>query len=163
MSEDSLDDLREKGNHEFQQGNLENAVFFYTAAIDKAASTNNHQALILNCCNRSACYFQMEELEQAKEDASTAWTKSNESNVKAAYRLGKTLMALKDYRLAMETLRVALAIENLEPKEQHSLQDLYNQAIQKSSQPDATAVETTIKEVKRPVSIREFQKKQTLG
>jgi tetratricopeptide (TPR) repeat protein len=163
MLEDSLDDLRQKGNHEFQQGNLDNAVFFYTAAIEKATETNNDQALMLNCCNRSACYYQMEDFEHAKEDAALAWTKSKESNVKAAYRLGKTLMALKELRLAMETLRVALAIESLQPKEEQSLQDLFNQALEKLSQPDDAAAETTVKGINRPVSIREFQKKETLG
>eukprot|EP00980_Cylindrotheca_fusiformis_P005339 scaffold1138_cov128-Cylindrotheca_fusiformis.AAC.21 len=163
MSEDSLDDLRQKGNYEFQQGNLDNAVFFYTAAIDKATTTSNDQALILNCCNRSACYYQMEELEQARDDASVAWTKSKESNVKAAYRFGKTLIALKDFKLAMEVLKVALAIEGLQPKEEQSLQDLYKQAKTELSKPDDIVEETTIKGVKRPLSIREFHRKETLG
>ena len=65
------------------KGNVENAVVFYSAAIEKSVEANSDQALIVNCCNRSACYFQMEEFEHAKEDASLAWAKSNESNVKA--------------------------------------------------------------------------------
>jgi DNA-binding FadR family transcriptional regulator len=72
-------------------------------------------------------------------------------------------MALKEFRLTMETLRVALAIESLQPKEERSLQDLFKQAKEKIAQPDDAAAETTVKGVNRPVSIREFQKKETLG
>ena len=87
--ENSVDDLRQKGNHEFQQGTLGNAISFYTAAIDMAsnASPSMETAYIVNLCNRSACYFQMEDLENAKLDASLAWNISKQSNVKSAYRL----------------------------------------------------------------------------
>jgi len=158
-----VDDLRQKGNHEFQQGNLDNAVFFYTAAIEKATETNDNQALILNCCNRSACFFQMEELEKSKADAVTAWKVSNESNVKASYRLAKTLLALKEFNKATETLNAALKIEGMNSKEEQSLRDLMKQVEKKCSQPDNTAEEKTIKGVNRPISIREFEKKETLG
>jgi tetratricopeptide (TPR) repeat protein len=163
LSQDSIDDLRLKGNHEFQQGNLDNAVIFYSTAIERAAETNDDQALILNCCNRSACFFQMGDFKEAKEDASLAWTRSNESNVKAAYRLGKTLMALSQHKQALEVLRVAIAIEGLQKKEEQSLQDLSKQAKQKIYQPDVTAEETTIKGANRTVSIREFERNHTLG
>ena len=161
-SSSTLDDLRQKGNYEFQKGNLDNAVIFYTSAIEQAIETKENQALIINCCNRSACYFQMEEFEQAKEDAVLAWQQSNKSNVKAAYRLSKTLLALNDFKTAMETLKDALSIESLQEKEIQSLQELLKQAKEKYGRPNPEK-ETTIKDVDRPVSIREFHKSKTIG
>lgn len=163
MQQDSVDDLRQKGNHEFQKGDLDNAVFYYTAAIEQATQTNDNQALILNCCNRSACFFQMEEFEKAKEDASLAWKLSNASNVKASYRLAKTLLVLKEFDETEKTLKDALTIEGLQPKEEQSLRDLLKQVEKKRAQPDTMAEEKSIKGVNRPVSIREFEKKETLG
>mmetsp|Transcript_10498 Transcript_10498/g.25354 ORF Transcript_10498/g.25354 Transcript_10498/m.25354 type:complete len:802 (-) Transcript_10498:28-2433(-) len=163
MAQESVDDLRQKGNHEFQQGNLDNAVFYYSAAIKQATETNDNQALILNSCNRSACFFQLEEFEQAKEDATLAWKLSDASNVKASYRLAKTLLALKEFDETEKTLKAALVIEGLQPKEEQTLRDLLKQVEKKRAQPDNTAQEKTIKGVNRPVSIREFEKKETLG
>ena len=163
MTQDSVDDLRQKGNHEFQAGNLDNAVFFYSAAIEQATETNDNQALILNCCNRSACFFQMEEFEKAKEDAALAWKLSDESNVKASYRLAKTLLALKEFNESEKTLKAALAIGGLQSKEEQSLLDLLKQIEKKRTEPDNTVEEKTIKGVNRPISIREFEKKQVLG
>jgi serine/threonine protein kinase len=170
---DSIDDLRQKGNYEFQQGNLDHALAFYTAAIEQAqsesASSKNNEddtaaaaaaaaALIVNLCNRSACSFQMEDYDLAKQDAALAWNTSKESNVKAAYRLGKTLIALEEHKAAIDVMKVALTIITLQPKEEQSLQDLLKQAQTKALQPKNAAPETTIKGAERDVSIREFQK-----
>ena len=158
---DSIDDLRQKGNHEFQQGNLDNAVSFYSAAIEMA-SKSDKAALIVNLCNRSASYFQMEEHEKAKADAETAWKVSNESNVKSAYRLAKTMIALKEYEPAIEVLKTALKVENLKESEKSSLQELGKQILIKMDEP-SQAIETTIKTAQRPLSIREFTKGKSLG
>jgi len=158
---DSIDDLRQKGNHEFQQGNLDNAVSFYSAAIEMA-SKSDKAALIVNLCNRSASYFQMEEHEKAKADAETAWKVSNESNVKSAYRLAKTMIALKEYEPAIEVLKTALKVESLKESEKSSLQELGKQILIKMDEP-SQAIETTIKTAQRPLSIREFTKGKSLG
>ena len=162
MSEnDSIDDLRQKGNHEFQQGNLENAISFYTAAIEMAANSDE-AAHIVNLCNRSASYFQMEDHENAKADAALAWEVSKQTNVKSAFRLAKTLIALKEYPEAVEVLRIALQIEPLREAEKKALQDLGKQVLIKMDEP-ADGIETSIKTARRPISIREFTKGKSLG
>jgi len=209
---DTVDDLRQKGNHEFQQGNLDNAVAFYTAAIEKASlaqaqaqgsssassssasespspqsssSSSSSSALIINFCNRSACYFQMEDYEKSRQDAQLAWTTSNYSNIKSAYRLAKTYIALDDYDKAIDVLTTCLTKNNnkqegksgeeaptttaASEKELQSLRDLLQQAQTKKNQKDGgsskddSSKETSIKWLDRPMSIREFKKYQTLG
>jgi serine/threonine protein kinase len=159
----NVDDLRQRGNHEFQQGNLDHAAALYTAAIDVASKDTGKfkDALIVNLCNRSACYFQMEDYENAEADAQLAWKTSDESNVKSAYRLGKTLISLRKFDQAVEVLQRACKISNLQEKELQSLQDLVKQA--RSTQSEPNHVETTIKGVDRPMSIREFTKGKSLG
>jgi serine/threonine protein kinase len=160
-AEDTIDDLRQKGNHEFQQGNLDYAVTFYTLAIEKAKEASETTASIINLCNRSACYYQLEDFPNARNDAQLAWDISWQSNIKSAYRLAKTLIALEDFDAAIETLQVALSLP-LEPKEKKSFLELMQQA-EKENAKEPAAPETTIKGVRRPVSIREFIKLKSLG
>ena len=160
-SKEKIDDLRQKGNHESQQGNLGNAISFYTAAIE-LASDSDEAAYIVNLCNRSASYFQMEDHEKAKVDAELAWKVSKESNVKSAFRLAKTMIALKEYDQAIEVLKTALQTENLKDAEKKSLQDLGKQVLVKMEEP-LKATETTVKSAQRPMSIREFTKGKSLG
>lgn len=164
MTNTDVDDLRQKGNHEFQQGNLDNAAAFYSAAIEMASKdpVNLKESLIVNLCNRSATYFQMEDYEKAKEDAEQAWTSSEKTNVKSAYRLAKTLIALKEYQTAVEVLEVASNVENIQDKEAQSLQQLIKEAKNKEAEPEQP-METSIKHVDRPISIREFVKGKSLG
>jgi len=158
----SVDDLRQKGNHEFQQGNLDNAIFFYTSAIDIAAKTDE-AAYIVNLCNRSACYFQMEDLAMARADAESAWRTSNETNVKSAYRLAKTMIAMKEFDEVVKVLRIALEIPDLKEVERKSLQELGRQALMKMEEASPREDETSVKFAQRPLSIREFQKGKSLG
>ena len=164
-AEDTIDDLRQKGNHEFQQGHPENAVTFYTMAIDKAAG-DDRGARIVNLCNRSACYYQLEDYPNARDDAQLAWDISMQSNIKSAYRLAKTLIKLEEYEAAMETLQVCLSplsTINLESSETKSFQELMQLAQQENAK-TPSAPETTIKGVKhRSISIREFIKLKSLG
>jgi serine/threonine protein kinase len=161
-AEDTIDDLRQKGNHEFQQGHPDNAVTFYTLAIEKAKEASETSARIINLCNRSACYYQLEDYPNARDDAKLAWDISMQSNIKSAYRLAKTLIALEDYEATIQTLQAAISLSNLEPKEKKSFQELMQQAeMEKAKEP--AAPETTIKGVHRPVSIREFIKLKSLG
>ena len=154
-----VDDLRQRGNHEFQQGHVENAIAFYSAAIQH--SKPGSSSSIVNLCNRSACYFQMEDYEQALMDAKDAWKSSQHSNIKAAYRLAKTLVAMNQYDAAIEILQTALTIPELSETEVTSFQDLFQQATQlqqKDATTSTTPIELTIKGVQRPISIREFIK-----
>jgi serine/threonine protein kinase len=161
-AEDTIDDLRQKGNHEFQQGHPDNAVTFYTLAIEKAKEASETSARIINLCNRSACYYQLEDYPNARDDAKLAWDISMQSNIKSAYRLAKTLIALEDYEATIQTLQAAISLSNLEPKEKKSFQELMQQA-EKEKAKEPAAPETTIKGVHRPVSIREFIKLKSLG
>lgn len=109
------DDLRQMGNHQFAQGEYGLAAQLYTQALEVllgndynvAASESSNidlamkeppTSLLLNLCNRSACYYQMELYDQAKKDAEMAWNYFPQlSNIKAAYRLAKTLIALEQF------------------------------------------------------------------
>jgi tetratricopeptide (TPR) repeat protein len=164
MADTDIDELRQKGNHEFQQGNLDHATAFYSAAIDMASKdpVTFQGALIVNLCNRSASYFQMEDYERAKEDAERAWMTSEKTNVKSAYRLAKTLIALKEYQPAIEILETTSQISGLQDKEAQSLKQLIKEARNRQSEPEQP-VETSIKRVDRPISIREFVKGKSLG
>jgi 3-phosphoinositide dependent protein kinase-1 len=183
-AEDSVDDLRQKGNYEFQNGNLDHAILFYTAAIEKSSDSNANanandsantaavSVVVINLCNRSACYYQLEDYEQAKQDAYDAWEQSGHTNVKAAYRLSKTYMALHDYDKAMDVVVFALTSTSLSlslsATEKQSLDDLQTQIVVRAKKnannaPTTTAVETTVKGVDRLLSIREFTVTTTLG
>ena len=124
------DDLRQLGNRQFAQKNYDVAAAFYTQALEllekeyseSCAETNDTEtsrpptALLLNLCNRSACYFQMEMYEEAKADSVMAWNYAPQlSNIKAAYRLAKTLIALEQYEEGKELiLRVFQVLEEVE-------------------------------------------------
>ena len=134
------DDLRQLGNHQFAQNNFDVAATFYTQALElvgqdyleasesesgsgeKPKDDNKKDmpppptSLLLNLCNRSACYFQMEMYEEAKKDAEMAWNFLPQlSNIKAAYRLVKCLIALEKYDEGKEMiLRVFQVLEEVE-------------------------------------------------
>lgn len=97
-------DLRLRGNHEFSQGNYAAAKSLYTAALENA-----EDAVILYC-NRSACCYQMEDYEESLSDAEQAWTLSAHTSTKAAYRLAKSALALKQYDKCKATVEAALRI-----------------------------------------------------
>lgn len=120
---DNPEDLRQMGNHQFAQGNFEVASALYTRALEligqeycveaaEPASGNKAEdmpppptSLLLNLCNRSACYYQMEMYEEAKKDAEMAWNYVPQlNNIKAAYRLAKTLIALEKFEEGKEVI-----------------------------------------------------------
>jgi tetratricopeptide (TPR) repeat protein len=118
----------------------------------------------------------MEDYDKSKDDAQLAWTKSNGTNLKAAYRLGKTLISLNDYDGAITCLEKCLQKQQQEHQqpsssenEIQSLHELLQQAQTNKKQNeqngkiDDLSKETTIKGVDRPISIREFKKYQSLG
>lgn len=193
----ATDDLRQRGNHEFSQGNYDSAKTLYTTALEKAAAED---AVILYC-NRSACCYQMEEFEQSLSDAEEAWRLSAHTSTKAAYRLAKSALALRQYEKCKSTVEAALRIlqdrelviavpaapampdrrqetkqvletpehpnsanvENIS-QQRSSFQDLLKTAVQSES--DNTmqeTAETSIAQVTRPISIREFETLKELG
>jgi hypothetical protein len=104
----------------------------------------------------------MEDYENALEDAVRAWQDSNHSNAKAAYRITKTYMALKQPESALQVLRTALTIPDLSEPEVTTLRELWQQVTDQQQQqlPDSSSSGEllTIKGVQRPISIREFIK-----
>eukprot|EP00934_Nitzschia_sp_Nitz4_P007204 Nitzschia sp. Nitz4//scaffold47_size129522//100548//103188//NITZ4_003566-RA/size129522-snap-gene-0.188-mRNA-1//1//CDS//3329552845//7194//frame0 len=178
---DSADDLRQRGNHEFHQGNIDHALALYSAALERATASGSNVSpddVCVILCNRSAAYFQLQDYENAKEDAERAWTLSNQNNIKAAYRLAKTFMALQAATVGTPTplhftdqvtdvLTTAIQLPHCQPQEKNALQDLLTQVQQQQKDAAASnassAPETTIKGISRPVSIREFAKGKNLG
>lgn len=125
------DDLRQLGNHQFAHKNYEAAAALYSQALElvgkdyfAAAEANEAggdmpeppTSLLLNLCNRSACFFQMENFEEARKDAEMAWNSLPQlSNVKAAYRLAKTLIALDKFEEGKDViLQVFQVLEEVE-------------------------------------------------
>jgi len=162
----SLDDLRQMGNHHFSNGEYDSAVQLYTMAMDKARETKDDAALTLNLCNRSAFLYKMERYEEAHTDALEAVQISNGRNVKASYRLAKTEIALKNYDQAQETIQTALdgMDDSVTAAQRKAFTDLVKEAKHKQeTEPPQEENLTSIKNVKRPVSIREFTKGRELG
>ena len=60
-------DLKELGNKAFQNKNYEEAVQFYTKAIENAAEDDDEIHIYYS--NRSASYFEQQNFKQALDDA----------------------------------------------------------------------------------------------
>lgn len=175
---DSVADLRQRGNHEFSTGDYDAASALYTAAIEKAVESADKEEEVLCRCNRSACSYIQEEYELSAEDAGLAWNMSKHTSIKAAFRLTKTQIALKDSVAAKTSIQQALQVldgdelkmgQNATPEQEktvqqqrRSFQDLYDQILVAAYDKPAP-IETTIKFAQRPVSIREFTKGKVLG
>ena len=169
--EKSLEDLRQMGNHNFSKGDYDSALSCYNAAVEKADSMKDKEALVLNLCNRSACLFKMERYEEAQTDAAQAVVSSDGDNLKALFRLAKAQVALKSYTNAIDTVDQAMAVLN-DDKDQEkvkgqrkSFKDIKDEASksEKKLQEEGQENLTSIKEVARAVSIREFQRGKDLG
>jgi serine/threonine protein kinase len=186
----SLDDLRQMGNHAFSSGDFDTAWSLYTAAIERADESGDKPSLVLNLCNRSACYAKMERYEEAQTDAAQAVELSSGETIvvgatgmtKALYRLAKAQISLKAFGAAEGTIDAALEVfkrlaaddetANETNKGQiKAFQELLAEVKQSnpSSAPDSEsaveeeAKETSMKEVHRGISIREFIKGRDLG
>lgn len=187
----SIADLRQRGNFEFTAHRCDNAIVLYTNAIEQCQSFSDVEAVkeeyILNLCNRSACYSQLEEWELGQQDAKLAWTMSNAISIKAAYRLAKCSLQLKDFDTAKVTIQAALRLLDdedmqMESTAEHKLkpsassntsrkddaqrsafQELWKQTVAMALNYTSDRPETSIKFAKRPISIKEFQLEKELG
>ena len=158
----TADDLRQQGNHQFSEGHYNAAVSLYTAALESC--TLDHDR-ILNLCNRSASYYQMEQYESARDDANRAWQLSAEKSPKAAYRLAKTYLSLKDptgAQLVIEKALRRVESDDEGQRQRRALEDLLLNA-QEMAEAPILDPESSIKMIQRPVSIREFLHGETLG
>ena len=171
-AKDPADDLRLRGNFEFSAGRFDAALSLYSAGLEQAPVG---QGRVLLLCNRSATYFQQEQYELAEADAAEAWNTSEKQNVKAAFRLAKTQLALKKFEEAKSTIQAALKLMEQEEKaeeeqkatdvQKKSLEDLWQQVLNAAfeHQKSEGKPETTIRNAQRPISIREFEKGKILG
>ena len=130
-SKDPADDLRLRGNFEFSNGNYDAALSLYTAGLEQASKDHPNRVLLL--CNRSATFFHQEQYEQAEQDAEEAWSTSQQQNVKAAFRLAKTQMALKKFEAAKQTIQAATKLideqQQDDPKQRKAFDDLWQQVL----------------------------------
>jgi len=155
---DPVDDLRQRGNFEFSAGRYDAAFSFYSSALERDVRN------VTLLCNRSASAFQMQDFETALDDASKAWEFSNHHNLKAAFRLAKCQLALQQFEAAKATIRSGKMIcPDDDTTAKRSLDDLLEEVMSTQQMKEAEKPETSIREVSRPISIREFQKGETLG
>lgn len=192
----SADDLRQQGNHQFQQRNFEAAVSLYSAALELVPADSSAASILL--CNRSACWYQLQQYENSCHDACAAMAidgsvsmvatpRVTKDNLKATYRLAKTLVAMEDYQSAKELIQQAMQEidsasqpEVCDPttlpppqgyrapsweEQRKSFQDLYHSliegALRKKPSPEPTTVAAMAQH--RALSIREFDKGEELG
>jgi 3-phosphoinositide dependent protein kinase-1 len=119
-----VDELRQQGNFQFQQRRYDAAASLYSAALE----IDQDNPVLL--CNRSACWYLLEEYENARQDARRAMMagrgdgrgegdasgihdeepKVRLDNLKAAYRLAKTLIAMHDYTASKSLIHQALQV-----------------------------------------------------
>lgn len=164
-----MDDLRQMANHSFSEGDYDTALSLYTAAVERADAVKDKEALIVNLCNRAACLTKMERYEEAQSDASQALDASDGSSLKALYRLAKAQISLHSYGAAVGTVEAALEVLNdLDDQEANkgqlkAFKELMVEAKKGEMKLHDDEVLTTIKDVKRGVSIREFTKGKDLG
>ena len=98
---DKANELKEKGNKEFQAGNYQKAVEFYSQAIDLRPD-----AVFLS--NRAACYLGLKRYEDAAEDCARsiqldpAFPKSYFRGAQALTQLGKLTEAFELIRKGIE-------------------------------------------------------------
>lgn len=111
-----------RGNEAFGAGEYAQAILLYSLALDKADELPDSGDLPpgkkqlfprdVLLSNRSACFLKMGQHERAVDDAKKA-REINPQNIKALFRHGLALHAMKDYQAAIPILAEA---HKLEPK-----------------------------------------------
>jgi len=86
-----VEEYKKKGNKAFSEKKFQDAIDFYTQALEKDLEGKNHHLLY---SNRSASWLAMEDHERAMEDAN-ATVKAKSDWSKGYYRRGKVYEALK--------------------------------------------------------------------
>jgi len=128
MSKDDIDAIvkeceqnKARGNEAFGTGEYAQAVLLYSLALDKAdelpddKSNKTKKQLFardVTLSNRAACFLKLGQHEKAAADAKQAYGYNNQ-NVKAFFRHGLALHAMKQYKDAISILSAA---HKLEPK-----------------------------------------------
>ncbi len=115
MNTHSAQQLRQMANAAFAGRDFDSALPLYSMAIealmkdieegDDKSNKSNHELMIIFLCNRSTCLFRMELYDDAKNDAAEALRLSGNINGKAAFRLAKAYLMLKDCTSAISVLQ----------------------------------------------------------
>lgn len=108
---------KKKGNEAFSSGEYAQAVLFYTLGLDKVAelqsttnSANLDDVAPILYSNRAACFLKLGHHEKALDDTNKS-IQLNPTYVKAIFRKGLALHAMKRYSEAMPVLAQAHKIE----------------------------------------------------
>ena len=129
MSKDEIDAVvkeceqnKTRGNEAFGTGEYAQAILLYTLALDKADELPDANDPLpakkqlfprdVALSNRAACFLKLGQHEKAASDAEKA-REINPQNVKALFRHGLALHAMKEYQAAIPILAEA---HKLEPK-----------------------------------------------
>jgi hypothetical protein len=109
---------KEKGNELFKAGKFNDAISAYGTGLSSCSDLHSLAELLRN---RSAAYLKTSSYQSARQDAQRAVT-LDPSNHKAHYRLATSLIHLRSYNAALETLQ---KIE----KPSREITDLLNRAV----------------------------------
>lgn len=128
-------ELRRQANESFSSHDFDFALSLYTQAIECLTQEGNHEErndpkqrpdhdnvedsnaaardfMTILLCNRSLCLYKMKCFQESKIDALQAWNLSQQSSPKAAFRLAKACLALKEYSQAIDLLRKCIPKED---------------------------------------------------
>ena len=130
----STEDIRKKGNQEFQDGQYENAIATWTRAI---VICDDDPRLF---SNRSQGFLKLGAAVEALADAEVA-VEAEPGWAKAHYRMGTALMAVGEPRAAASSLRRAASLEPLDKKIRAAL-DTASRAILRSGGAQRASVYT---------------------
>uniref|UniRef100_A0A8C2JBF2 Tetratricopeptide repeat domain 12 n=1 Tax=Cyprinus carpio TaxID=7962 RepID=A0A8C2JBF2_CYPCA len=104
MKEEKANALREQGNEAFTQGDYETAVRFYTEGLEQL---RDMQALYTN---RAQAFIKLKRYKEAISDCEWA-LRCNEKCIKAYVHMGKSHLALKDFKQSRICYQKILEIE----------------------------------------------------
>lgn len=107
---------KDKGNKEFQKGNMVKAIEYYTYATEM--DPNNP----IFYTNRSTAYFKMKKYDKSLRDANKA-IKKDATWDKGYYRAGMALMMLDRNKEALPRLKDALKIAKSDSKQRQNYQN----------------------------------------
>ncbi|KAK9499021.1 hypothetical protein O3M35_003540 [Rhynocoris fuscipes] len=104
---DNAINLKNKGNHEFQQGNVTEALKLYNESLFLHPFDENKSENSIIRANRSAALYELEEFQLALIDIEKALKNEypNELRYKIVDRKAKCLLALKQHQKAIQAFR----------------------------------------------------------
>ncbi|XP_034935323.1 protein unc-45 homolog B [Chelonus insularis] len=104
----SPQELKEKGNEEFQKGNWDEALEYYTNALKLSNEENLEKSIFYK--NRAAVYLKQKEYENAMKDCDAA-LKISPNDPKALFRRCQALEALGRYEEAYRDARFVINVD----------------------------------------------------